>query len=130
MAKLRVAPLLPGGARCGGPGFDAAVRSLPAGPALLAADGPHVLDWAALVTGFRRAVNDSLGIVVETRDVRDDLASWPDILARTSSAVLHGDPDFGTIPDGGRDHPGNGRGVGLPRPRVVGGIWPARSGAR
>ena len=81
-------------------GFDAAVRSLPAGPTVLAVDGPHVLDWAALVAGFRRAVNDGLGIVVETRDVRDDFASWPDILARTSSAALRGDPDFETIPDG------------------------------
>ena len=81
-------------------GFDAAVRSLPAGPTVLAVDGPHVLDWAALVAGLRRAVDDGLGIVVETRDVRDDFASWPDILARTSSAVLHGDPDFETIPAG------------------------------
>jgi mannose-6-phosphate isomerase class I len=65
---------------------------------VLAVDGPHVLDWAALVAGLRRAL-ETFGTSVETRDVRDDFASWPDILARTSSAVLHDDPDFETIPD-------------------------------
>ncbi len=87
----------------GGPvvrGWDAAIRSLPSGPTVLAVDGPHVLDWAALVAGLRIAVRDSLGTAVEARDVRDDFAPWPDILARTSSAVLDGDPDFETIPEG------------------------------
>ena len=80
-------------------GWDFAVRSLPTGPTVLAVDGPHVLDWAALVAGLGLAVRKVLGTAAETRDVRDDFAPWPDILARTSSAVLRDDPDFETIPD-------------------------------
>ena len=80
-------------------GWDAAVRGLPSGPTVLAVDGPHVLDWAALVAGLKTAVTDSLGAAVEARDVRESFAPWPDILARTSSAVLDGDPDFEMIPD-------------------------------
>jgi hypothetical protein len=62
-------------------------------------DGPHVLNWAALVAGLSLAVTEVLGTAFETRDVRDDFAPWSDILARTSSPVLRDDPDFETIPD-------------------------------
>jgi mannose-6-phosphate isomerase class I len=79
-------------------GFDVAVGALLAGPAVLAVDGPHVLDWATLVAGIRRAAA-RLGTPVETRDVRDDFAPWSTVRARTSSAVLRDDPDFETIPD-------------------------------
>jgi mannose-6-phosphate isomerase class I len=81
-------------------GWDAAIRSLPAGPTVLAVDGPHVLDWAVLVASLRLAVTERFGTAVEARDVRDDYAPWPDVLARTSSAVLRDDPDFEMIPDG------------------------------
>ena len=95
-------PCYPAVGGAGGPGLGLLPSvSLPTGPTVLAVDGPHVLDWAALVAGLRLAVRMTvLGSAVETRDVRDDFASWPDILARTSSAVLRGDPDFETIPDG------------------------------
>jgi mannose-6-phosphate isomerase class I len=79
-------------------GFDVAVRTLPVAPAVLAVDGPHVLDWDALVAGLRRAV-EALGTPVDIRDVRDDFAQWSVILERTSSAMLRDDPDFETIPD-------------------------------
>jgi hypothetical protein len=72
---------------------------LPTGPTVLAVDGPHVLNWAALVAGLSLAVTEVLGTAFETRDVRDDFAPWSDILARASSPVLRDDPDFETIPD-------------------------------
>jgi mannose-6-phosphate isomerase class I len=52
-----------------------------------------------MVAGLRLAVTEGLGTAVEARDVRDDYAPWPDILARTSSAVLRDDPDFEAIPE-------------------------------
>jgi mannose-6-phosphate isomerase class I len=77
-------------------GLGAAVGGLPKGPAVLAVDGPHVLDWPALVAAVTAALGE-LGTAVETSDVRDLYAPWPDILARTSSAALSDDPNFETI---------------------------------
>ena len=63
-------------------GLDLAVLTLPEEPTVLAVDGPQVLDWDALVAGLRRAARKR-GTPVETRDVRDDFASWSDVFART-----------------------------------------------
>ena len=79
-------------------GLDLAVLTLPEEPTVLAVDGPHVLDWEIFVAGLRRAAQKR-GTPVETCDVRNDFASWSDVLERTSSAVLRDDPDFETIPD-------------------------------
>jgi mannose-6-phosphate isomerase class I len=53
-----------------------------------------------MVASLCQAVTELLGTAVEARDIRDGCAPWPDVLARTSSAVLRDDPDFETIPDG------------------------------
>ena len=79
-------------------GLKGAVSRLPDNGAVLALDGPHVLDWQRLVAGIRSAAQER-GTPVETRDVRDDFVSWSEVRARTSSALLRDDPDFESIPD-------------------------------
>lgn len=54
-------------------GWTAAVSSLPAGPFVLAVDGPAALDWAALAEGLA-AAGRSAGREVRLLDVRDHYA--------------------------------------------------------
>jgi mannose-6-phosphate isomerase class I len=79
-------------------GFDALAAAVPAGPALIALDGPAILDWEALTQGLADAL--------AARDVRADLfdlrayfAPWDKILVRTSSGQLDEDPDFARLPE-------------------------------
>ncbi len=78
-------------------GWDTAVADIPAGPAVLALDGPAVLDWATAVNGISGALAGR-GIPVRHLDMRTHLMPWPEILKRTGSDVLADDPDFDRLP--------------------------------
>lgn len=80
-------------------GWPAALASLPAGPVVLAVDGPASVDWAAAIDGIRSAAS-ARGQVIEPLDLRTYFASWERVLARTASAELPDDPHFATIADG------------------------------
>ncbi|MEU8709241.1 class I mannose-6-phosphate isomerase [Streptomyces sp. NPDC048565] len=63
-------------------GWDAAVRTLPAGPAVLAVDGPAALDWSAVhghLSDALAAHGTSAGFV----DLRTFEADWDTVLERT-----------------------------------------------
>ncbi|HEY3504498.1 MAG TPA: class I mannose-6-phosphate isomerase [Actinocatenispora sp.] len=75
-------------------GWRQAVDELPAGTRVLAVDGPWLLDWDAVVKGLTAAVP---GLV--TVDVRDHLADWATIGARTDTSDLTGDPHFAKLSD-------------------------------
>jgi mannose-6-phosphate isomerase class I len=94
----RVDPCYPPVAGAVDRGWPAAVATLAREPLALALDGPLVLDWDSVIAGLSRALQDR-GSGVQCLDVRRELAPWPDILARTSSAILSDDPDFEALPD-------------------------------
>jgi hypothetical protein len=75
-------------------GWDAAVRSLPTGPTVLAVDGPHVLNWAALVAGLSLYPSPLDGVDVRARSwVRRTHADLDEPLRRAVRAWLDG-PDW------------------------------------
>ncbi|MGC5022451.1 class I mannose-6-phosphate isomerase [Micromonospora sp. DT47] len=74
-------------------GWDPAVTTLPAGPTVLAVDGPATMDWAAVVGNLSKALAER-GTPVEHLDLSAQLAPWPGIVERTASAGLSQDPDF------------------------------------
>jgi mannose-6-phosphate isomerase class I len=76
-----------------------AVASLRAGPAVLALDGPAVLDWEGAVVGISRALAER-GRSVDRVDLRTWVAPWEDIVKRTGSIELPSDPDFETLASG------------------------------
>lgn len=80
-------------------GWAAAVGRWPKGPAVLAVDGPVVLDWAAVLRGLTAAFTD-LDIPVEQVDMRQEVAPWVDIVKRTASEGLLDDPDFDKLGQG------------------------------
>ncbi|MEV0408239.1 hypothetical protein [Actinoallomurus sp. NPDC050550] len=80
-------------------GWPPAIAALPAGPIVLALDGPAVLDWKAAIDGVRAAAS-ARGRTVEPLDLRTYFTSWERILARTASAELPDDPDFATLAGG------------------------------
>ncbi|MFG1811660.1 class I mannose-6-phosphate isomerase [Streptomyces sp. NPDC049040] len=82
-----------------GKGWDAAVASLPDGPAVLAVDGPAVLEWARAVAALTRALAGR-GVYSELFDVRDHFAGWEQVLSRTTSAALADDPHFESLAQG------------------------------
>lgn len=63
-------------------GWEAAVRTLPAGPAVLALDGPASLDWSAVQVHMSRALA-ARGIPVTVVDLRESEADWDTVLERT-----------------------------------------------
>ncbi|NUP51795.1 MAG: hypothetical protein HOW97_31425 [Catenulispora sp.] len=83
-----------------GSGWDAAVATLPAAPAVLAVDGPAALDWPAVAAGIAKAMARR-GVPVDTVDVRELMVPWQQVLERTASAELsEDDPDFATLAGG------------------------------
>ena len=79
-------------------GWDAPVATLPAGPCILAVDGPEMADWAKIREGVEAALR-AAGREVATRDAHAWLRPWPEIEARTASPLLDDDPDFATLTD-------------------------------
>lgn len=75
-------------------GWRQAVDELPAGTRVLAVDGPWILDWDTLVKGLAAAVPGLVAV-----DVRDHLADWDTIAARTDTSELTGDPHFARLSD-------------------------------
>jgi hypothetical protein len=80
-------------------GWAAAVAGLPDDLALLAVDGPAVLDWAAVGAALRDALA-ARRIRAAIVDVRDAALPWPEVLARTEAAVTRDDPDFARLAGG------------------------------
>ncbi|MFL4910392.1 class I mannose-6-phosphate isomerase [Streptomyces sp. MMS24-I2-30] len=78
-----------------GAGFRDAVAGLAPG-LVLAVDGPVAVDWAAVTTGICDALA-ARDLTAKQIDLREHFAPWPDILARTASAVLEDDPDFAPL---------------------------------
>lgn len=81
-------------------GWGGALRDWPADAAVLAVDGPVILDWDTVSRCLAAAFADR-GIDVECVDMRDQLAPWAQTLKRTSSEFLLEDPDFETLGQGG-----------------------------
>lgn len=79
-------------------GWDEPVASLEAGPAVLAVDGPEILDWQAVVDGIAAAAAVR-GTTVRLLDMRERFRPWPDIVALTESDTLRDDPHFARLPD-------------------------------
>ncbi|MFE5038043.1 class I mannose-6-phosphate isomerase [Streptomyces sp. NPDC056683] len=63
---------------------------------VLAVDGPPAVDWETVAAGIRDALA-ARGVAAKRIDMREHFAPWPDILARTASAVLADDPDFAPL---------------------------------
>lgn len=80
-------------------GWPVLAAGLPAGSAVLAVDGPVVLDWPRLICGLTEALGRR-GVRVLPVDLRDHLAPWEETVRRTSSAALADDPDFERLADG------------------------------
>src|SRR3954454_12627704 len=90
-------------------GWTAAAATLPAAVRVLAVDGPAVLDWDTVAAALRAALAGTRGHHggreggadrVEIVDVRPAARPWPEVLARTESAILEDDPDFATLAGG------------------------------
>jgi mannose-6-phosphate isomerase class I len=77
-------------------GWTEAVAALPE-PAVLAIDGPAILDWAALRASLLTALTAAGRVVGTVVDASDALVSWPEVQARTPSPGLPDDPDFATL---------------------------------
>ncbi|MER6271378.1 hypothetical protein [Streptomyces sp900105755] len=78
-----------------GTGYRDALAGLAPG-LLLAVDGPPAVDWETVAAG----IHDTLaarGVAAKRIDMREHFAPWPDVLARTASAVLADDPDFAPL---------------------------------
>jgi mannose-6-phosphate isomerase class I len=78
-----------------GSGYQAAVAGLEPG-LVLAVDGPAGADWDVIATEICGALA-TRALPAKQIDLREHVASWPDILARTASAVLADDPDFAPL---------------------------------
>ncbi|WP_399880295.1 class I mannose-6-phosphate isomerase [Streptomyces sp. BBFR51] len=63
-------------------GWEAAVRTLPAGPAVVALDGPAALDWSAVHSHLSRALA-AHGTPARFVDLREFEADWDTVLERT-----------------------------------------------
>jgi len=80
-------------------GWAAAAATLPTRSAVLALDGPAVLDWTAATAGLSGALAER-GMPVRLVDVRQHLVPWQEVLDRTASGELVDDPDFATLASG------------------------------
>ncbi|MFD4603253.1 class I mannose-6-phosphate isomerase [Streptomyces sp. NPDC058464] len=67
-------------------GWDAAVRTLPAGPAVLALDGPAALDWDGAAAALAAALADR-GVPTRLLDLRAHEADWDTVLGRTGDST-------------------------------------------
>lgn len=81
-------------------GWPALCTGLPSDSAVIAVDGPAMLDWQALVTCMTGALHRA-GVSVDVVDMREFVVSWEEVLRRTASAQrLKDDPDFATLAAG------------------------------
>jgi len=81
-------------------GWPGLCAGLPAGSAVIAVDGPAMLDWQALVTGITDALH-RVGVFVDVVDMREFVVGWDEVLRRTAPAQrLKDDPDFATLAAG------------------------------
>ncbi|PJN36295.1 hypothetical protein CG747_34285 [Streptomyces sp. CB02959] len=75
-------------------GWAAAAQTLPAGPAVLAVDGPAALDWIAATASLAAALADR-DVPARLLDLREDEADWDTVLDRTGdSAGADADPYY------------------------------------
>jgi mannose-6-phosphate isomerase class I len=77
-------------------GWQDAVAALPE-RAVLAIDGPAILDWTALRASLLAALVSAGRVVASVVDASDALVPWPQIEARTPSPRLPDDPWFATM---------------------------------
>lgn len=81
-------------------GWAALCAPLPADSAVVAVDGPAMLDWRALVTGITDALHRR-GVVADVRDMREFVVGWDEVQRRMASARrLKDDPDFANLAAG------------------------------
>jgi mannose-6-phosphate isomerase class I len=80
-------------------GWDAAVALLPQSPAVIAVDGPAVLEWTAAMAGLTKALAQR-GLHVQLCDMRGHVAAWEQVQERTRSPHLADDPHFDTLAQG------------------------------
>ena len=81
-------------------GWPALCAGLPAHSAVIAVDGPAMLDWQALVSGLTDALQ-RVGVALDVVDMRKFVVGWDEVLRRTASAQrLKNDPDFATLAAG------------------------------
>jgi mannose-6-phosphate isomerase class I len=81
-------------------GWAALAAGLPDGAAVVAIDGPAILDWDALTAGMTTALR-TRGVAADVLDLRRHTAPWTQILSRTAPAArLRADPQFATLPSG------------------------------
>ena len=74
--------------------------NLPGSGAVVAVDGPAILDWEALTAGMTSALRFR-NVAVEVIDLREFTVGWDQVLARTASAGrLRDDKDFATLAPG------------------------------
>ena len=77
-------------------GWMEGIAALP-DPAVLAIDGPAILDWAALRTSLLAALAAAGRVVGTVVDTSDALVPWSEVQARTLSPDLPDDPHFATL---------------------------------
>ncbi|MEQ3549198.1 hypothetical protein WIS52_01840 [Pseudonocardia nematodicida] len=85
-----------------GLGWDAVAAALPAGPGVLAVDGPAVLGWTPAIDELTAALRRR-NVAVTLLDVRSHWASWPAIVERTGAPELRDDPHFDRLATGTLD---------------------------
>jgi mannose-6-phosphate isomerase class I len=81
-------------------GWHDAVAGLPAGPVVLAVDGPSHAEWDAISEGITAALAE-YGRPSQVVDMRTAHADWATIVDRTSSPAMSRDPDFEVLCEGG-----------------------------
>ena len=78
-------------------GYDALVADVvAAGPAVLAVDGPAVLDWESLVGSLLTALQ-AAGLRAHRLDVREHLLPWPLVERNTVDGTLRNDTEFARL---------------------------------
>jgi hypothetical protein len=77
-------------------GWQEAVAALP-DRAILAIDGPAILDWGTLRASLLAALAAAGRVIATVADASDALVPWPEIEARTLSPALPDDPHFATL---------------------------------
>ena len=81
-------------------GWAGLCAGLPGSAAVLAVDGPAILDWDALVTGITTALGVRR-LTADVIDMRESTAGWEQTVLRTAPADrLRDDPDFATLATG------------------------------
>jgi hypothetical protein len=77
---------------------SAVVRVLDGRSQVVAIDGPAAIPWEGFIQRLTNDLRKSHG-AVDTTDVRDHLAPWPEIEKRTDASALREDPVFARVHD-------------------------------